>query len=432
MRVKYPSIIIGVVLAGSMILTGCGGESSPSGSITVLAQHHPWTTAIEPYIPEFEEETGIDVDLQSFSEEQARDKSLVTLQSRSSEFDVFMSLKSREGLLYAQSGFYEPLDEYVDDPELAPESYRFEDFQASPLEGERVEGQLVGLPIIVEGPVIFYRKDLFGEYDIAPPEDIFELVDAARQIQENTGGDVYGVAIRGLNTALPYTFGPFFHNMGIEWLAEDGSPNFDTPESAEAIDLYATLAREYGPPGVVSNSFTQSSALFAQGRAGMEIDSSNELQSVIDPESSSVIDDVGVMPIPPGPGGNHPTVLQWGISTSAFSENKDAAWEFMKWATSPEMQLNLAFDGIASPRVSTWEDSEFRETLDEPVKEEWADTLNFVQEEGNPEVAPPGEDQPRIREIVGNAIDNVILGETTAEEAAEEIQRELGNLSGSE
>ncbi|CEP69404.1 Bacterial extracellular solute-binding, family 1 [Moorella glycerini] len=430
-------IIVAGLLLSILSIVGCGGQknntvgqnqqnvSKQGETINLLTQKHPWTTAIEPFIPEFEKETGIKVNMQILTEQQTRDKSLMTLQAKSPDIDVWMSLKSYEGLAYAKAGFYEPLDKYVNDPNLTPPDYKFNDFMKGPLEGEKIEGKLVGIPIIVEGPVVFYRKDLFTKYNIPLPKTLDDLVSIARTIQEKTNGEVYGVALRGLPPAVCYTFGPFFHNMGLEWLDSNGKPNFDKPQAIKAIELYATLAGKYGPPGVVNNTFYQSTSLFTQGKVAMEIDASNELATIIDPKSSRVVENVGVIPIPPGPGGDHPTVLQWGISISAFSQHKEAAWKFVRWATSPEMQLRLALKGIASPRASVWENAEFKKSLAEPVRQEWASALKVIMEKGNPQVGPPAVKQAEVRKIIGEAIDKAILSQATPTQVAQEIQQKL-------
>ena len=387
-----------VIMVGVFVLAGCGQSSSPAPAapaakkevtINLLTQNHPWTTAIQPLIPDFEKQSGIKVNMQILTEQQTRDKSLMTLQAKSPDIDVWMSLKSLEGLTYHRAGFYEPLDKYVSDAKMTPAEYKLADFMKGPFDGEKVEGKLVGIPIIVEGPVVFYRKDVFQQYNVQIPKNLDELLSAAKLIHEKTNGEIVGVATRGLPQAVPYTFSAIVHNMGIEWFDKSGKPNFDKPEAVKAIDLYATMAGKYGPPGVVNNTFYQSSALFAQGKAAMEYESSNEISTITNPESSRVVGKIGVFALPPGPGGSHPTVLQWGISISAHSKNKDAAWEFIRWATSPEIQLKLAQKGIASPRASVWDNAEFKKTLEEPIKQEWAAALRVVMEKGNPEVGPP-------------------------------------------
>jgi multiple sugar transport system substrate-binding protein len=365
------------------------------------------------------------VNLQVLTEQQTRDKSLMTLQAKSPDIDVWMSLKSFEGLSYYKAGFYEPLDKYMTDAKLTPKEYNPADFMKGPFDGERIDGKLVGIPIIVEGPVVFYRKDVFQQYNVTIPTNLDELAAAAKTIHEKSNGEIYGMATRGLPQAMAYTFSSYLHNNGLEWLDKSGKPNFDKPEAVKAIDMYATIAGKYGPPGVVNNTFYQSSALFAQGKAAMEFESSNEISTITNPQNSRVIGKIGVIALPPGAGGSHPTVLQWGISISAFSKNKEAAWEFIRWATSPEIQLKLAQKGIAAPRASVWDNADFKKTLEEPVNKEWAAALRTVMEKGNPEVGPPAVKQAEVRKLIGGAIDKVILGQATAAEAAKEIQQAI-------
>lgn len=226
---------------------------------------------------------------------------------------------------------------------------------------------------------------------------------------------------------MPYTFGPFFHGNGIEWTTA-GRPNFDKPEAVQAIETYATLARDYGPPGVINYSFTESSNLFAQGRVAMEIESSNELNSVINPGASTVADRVGCTPIPAGSERSVPTVLSWGLSVSPFAANKESAWKFLEWATSSETQLALTEAQIASPRASVVNNASYQATLDTDTKKQWQEALTHLQEEGSAEVGPVGIQAAAMRKVIGDGIGTVILGQATAEEAAAAIQAGLEPL----
>ncbi len=396
--------------------------------IVLLVEQHPWTTAIQPLISQFETLTGIQVETQVFTEQQQRQKSQIALQAKSPEFDVFMSLKSFEGWKYARAGYYEPLEPYLNNPQLTPSDFDSKDFLAGAFNGEKIDGKLYGLPIIVEGPVIFYRSDLFKQYNIAPPKTMADIETAAAAIKKDSNGSIYGVTLRGLPQAVAYTFGPFYHNEGLQWLTSDNKPQLSDPKGVAALDYYGKLAREYGPPGVVQYSFYQSSSLFASGKVGMEIESSNELSTIIDPKSSQVVGKVDVIPFPPGPGGDHPTELQWGISMNAFSQHKDAAWLFMVWATSKQMEADLALKGIASPRASSWETSQFKASLTDQLRKDWAAAVQHTVAVGNAEVGPPAVDEPQVRQIIGDMVDSVILGQSTAADAAKKADAALAPL----
>lgn len=420
------SRILGCVLGAAVLaLPACGNptDAASGGGETVdlVMSNHPWQRGIEPLIERFEQESGITVNVQTFAEQQTRDKIQLNLQSRSAAMDVYMTLPSREGPLFASSGYYEPLDDRL---AQAPAEYDADGFSRGALEGMQVDGTTYALPINVEGPVLYYRTDLFQQWGLTPPATVDELIATAATIKSRTA-DVSPITLRGEAPALPFTFGPFLHGTGLEWTDEQGTPTFDDPRAVQAIDQYATLAREYGPPGVINYSFTQSSTLFAQGKAAMELESSNELNSLVDPAASTVAENVGVAPVPAGSAGPAPTVLSWGIAMSPFSENKDAAWQFMQWATSPETQLELGKADIAPPRAAVAQDPAYTAALDTPTSQQWRAAVADLQENGNVEVGPVGANAPAMRKVIGDAVGKVILGEATPEEAAAEIQSGL-------
>ncbi|HEY0697847.1 MAG TPA: sugar ABC transporter substrate-binding protein [Micromonospora sp.] len=425
MRHRYLSAALALALV-SGVTAGCGSDSAGSANeINLIMSNHPWQRAIEPLIDDFEKESGVTVNVQTFAEQQMRDKVQLNLQSRSSSMDVFMTLPSREGPQFAKAKYYEPLDEHVG---KAGADYAVDDFPAAVRTGMTIDDKMIAAPINVEGVVLYYRTDLFQQYGVKPPTSLDELTTAAAAIKEKSGGKVTPIALRGLSAALPFTFGPFLHSQGVAWTKPDGTPNFDDPKAAEAIDRYATLAREYGPPGVVNNTFTQSSALFAAGQAAMELESSNELSSIVDPKTSKVAGKIGVLDFPAGSAGSKTTVLSWGLAISSFSKHKDAAWKFVQWATSAKTQLALTKSGIAPPRTSVSEDPAYTGTLDNETLKQWHRALTNAQTNGDTEVGPVGVAAAEMRKVIGDAVGKVILGRASAAEAAKEIQDALTPL----
>ncbi|WBB76020.1 sugar ABC transporter substrate-binding protein [Micromonospora sp. WMMD1128] len=426
MRNKILSAGFALVLVGGLA-AGCGGgDASGDGAdeITLVMSNHPWQKAIEPLIPEFEQESGVRVKVQTFAEQQARDKISLTLQSRSSSMDVFMTLPSREGLQFSKAGYYAPLDDYMN----KSAEYDVADFPAAVKTGMTIQDKTIAAPVNVEGVVLYYRTDLFEKYGITPPKTLDELPTVAAAIKQKSDGKITPIALRGQSAALPFTFGPFLHSQGVEWTKPDGTPNFDSPGAADAIARYATLAKDFGPPGVVNNTFTQSSALFAAGNAAMELESSNEISAINDPKTSKVVGKIGVLDFPAGSAGSKSTVLNWGVAMSSYSKNKDAAWKFIEWATGKATQLKLTEGGIAPPRTSVAQDKSYTDTLDTDTLKQWSAALANVQANGSTEVGPVGVAAPEMRKVVGDAVGKAILGQADAATAAKEIQDGLTPL----
>lgn len=394
-------------------------------TITFISANHPWANAVLKYQDEFTALTGIALKVDSFQEQQARQRMLTILQSKSPDMDVFMSLKSRDGMLYSRAGWYADLTEFSQNA-VAPE-YRLDDFGKGALDGERFDGKLYGIPLNVEGPVIFYRKDVFAELGLAEPRSLAELEAACKLIKERKPG-MHPWATRGLKSAVPYTFSNFLHNMGGAYVAE-GKSNLTAPVSRDAFEFYSRLLRDYGPPGSVNNTFYQITALYRDGRAAMSFESSNELNGVM--EGGARLKDTGIMLLPPAADGvNKPTVIGWGVSVSAFSKKREAAWYFIMWATSPEMQERLIADGICPPRLSALRSKTFTDwQAVEPVRAEWASAIIKMTEIGTSDVLGPGVvNQPEGRDIIGQAVNEIMLGQKSVDEASAQADRLLQAL----
>src|SRR5690554_6179872 len=120
-------------------------------TIRVLFSNHPWTDAIRPLLPEFEELTGIKVQAESLFEDQLTQKLLVEFASGTSTIDVFMQRPLQEAKQFAKNGWYADLRPFAeDDPDID-----LDDFFPSALLAETVDGILTGIPIVTEQEIIY-------------------------------------------------------------------------------------------------------------------------------------------------------------------------------------------------------------------------------------------------------------------------------------
>ncbi len=385
-------------------------------TIDFLTENNPWSNQVVKQIPAFEKLTGITVRVDTFQEQQMRQRLVTMLQSKSPGVDVFMSLKSIEGRLYARAGWYADLKPLMAAPGATDPNYDFADLSRGLVAGETFGGHLDGIPLNIEGPIVFYRKDVFAKCGIAPPGSLDALMAAAARIKSCEKGMIPWTT-RGLKPALPYTFSNVLHNFGTDYFNAAGHPNLCSPAGEHAIAWYADMLRRYGPPGAVNDSFLQISQLYGQGRAAIAFESSNEFGDIMKFKARQK--DTGVMLLPAGPGGSKPTVIGWGLSISAFSKHKPAAWLFLQWATTKAMQEKLALGGIAPPRSSVAASAAYRAWLHAlPVRLDWANLLNEIGSTGTSEVGPPLVRQPQARQFVGDAVDKVLLGQASAHDAA--------------
>ena len=385
---------------------GFDWQAHKGETIDFLTENHPWSNAVVTRLADFTKLTGITVRVDSLQEAQMRQRAATLLQSKSSSFDAFMSLKSFEGTLYASAGWYADIGAMAADTKLTDPGYNLIDFGAGLRAGETFNGKLDGIPLNIEGPIVYYRKDIFEKCNIAPPTTLDALRAAAATIKA-CDTSIIPFAARGLKIAVPYVLSNVIHNMGGDYFAS-GKPALCGGVGEKAIDWYAGMLKDFGPPGSVNNSFLQLRELYGQGRVAMIFESSNEFGEIM--KFAHRADDTQVMLLPPGPGGSHPTIIGWGLSINAFSKKQDAAWLFVQWATSKAMDGELALAGIAPPRASVAISPDYQKFLAaSPLRQVWAALLDNMGRTGNPEVGPPVTRQPQAREIIGDAVDQVCL-----------------------
>ena len=392
-------------------------------TLSVLANNNPIANTLMKHRHEFEQLTGMKLKVDTYQEQQMRQRLMTVMNSGSDEVDVFMSLPSREGLQFAKAGWYADMSSYVKN-DVAP-GYDFAGLSPGLVKDATVDGKLNGIPLNIEGPVLYYRKDIFAKCKVEMPKTLDQLPAVAKQLKTCEPAITPFVS-RGLKPALPFTFSVFLHNEGGEYM-KDGKSQLCSAPAKAALSLYSSLLKDYGPPGVVNYSFYQISSLYKDGRAAMAFESSNELRNMM--AGGARLKDTAITLLPPGPGGLHPTVLGWTAAISSHSKKKEAAWYFIQWATSPKTQAELAVDGIVSPRASVANNPAFRKWVDaQPVREEWITAVNKVGQLGESKIGYPIVANAESREYIGQAVTAMILGQKNVQQACSEADARLDKL----
>jgi multiple sugar transport system substrate-binding protein len=360
------------ILSAGIFVSGCAGKAEPKPApaaqqpapaqnakpyqgvtIRFLAANHPWTETIKKEIPAFEEKTGIKVNMEAIAENQLTQKVTVELTAGAGTIDVFMQRPLQEAKLFEKNGWYADLNPFVKDTKKTPADYDVKDFFQSTMEVETINGKVVGIPLVTEQEILYYRKDLFQAKGIKVPTTMAELEDAAKKLNDPANG-MSGIVMRGKGNPATTQFSSFLYSMGGEFI-KNGKFVLDSPEAVKAFQTYGNLLGKYGPQGVLNMEWPQAAAVFAQGKAAMWVDANSLFLNVTDPAKSTVADKVGFAMIPAGDKGALPySVTSWGLSVAKSSKQQDAAWEFIKWATSKEMVLKTQAAGNPSARASVW------------------------------------------------------------------------------
>jgi multiple sugar transport system substrate-binding protein len=379
--------------------------------VRLIFANHPWNNAIQRLLPQFEEASGITLRVESYFEDQLSQRLQIGLTSGTTQADAFMFRPLQEGRLFASNGWVMDLSAFVG----SDAEWNWEDFQQAARDTVTAESFVYGVPIVTEREMLYYRTDIFEENGLEPPATLEELEQIAAQLN-NPDEEFYGVVIRGRRSPAVTQFSSFLYSFGGTWLTETGESALDTPEATEAYTYYSNLLRSYGPPGTVNMSWPEALAIFQQGQAAMWIDADVFYANVIDSTQSVVADSVGFAPFPEGPAGaNQYNITSWALGMNAGSQNQDAAWEFIKWATSEAVVLELQKLGTPGARQSVWDSPEglsgFPEDYAEVVQLQSARGVGYDR----PLVVRVGE----ARDIVGAPIVTGIEGGDVAAAVSE-------------
>ncbi len=332
--------------------------------VRVLLNAHPWQEAIEPIVSEFEEKTGIDVEITVLGEDAYWDRVNLGISSEEPPFDVFMLSPNMTGYNGYVNGWIANLDDYV----YADPSYDFDDIYPYIVDGFRfpdADGSIYGIPLTMETYMLFYRKDLFAEQniDVSKLETIDDWMAALDTIKA-AYPDIAPAVIRGQDATMPdELLAAVYNNWGdrpylaqrMFYFDEDWNTQFTDPAVKAGFETWAKLLA-MGPVGATSFTWYECVNQFAAGKAATYwFDASVFASTFEDPEQSQVVGKVGYAAIPKTATGNGTTHWAWGLGITEKSPVKDAAFEFIKWGTSKEMNIYTATGTYGPVRASAWE-----------------------------------------------------------------------------
>lgn len=393
-----------------------GGKPFEGQTIQLVGANHPWAEAMKELLPEFERQTGIKVNVDSFFEDQLAQKLTVQFTSNSATPDVFMHRPLQDGKMFFKNGWTQPLDDYVQ----KDASYDFNDFSKSAVGSATVDGKLIAIPVVTEQQILYYRKDLLEKAGIPVPKTLDELVEAVKKLHDPSK-ELYGFVARGTRSPLVTQLSSFLFSEGGDFMIGDKA-TINTPEAVKAFTTYGALLRDYGPPGVLNMSWPQAIGIFAQGKVAFFSDANSIYQNATDPEKSKVADKVGFAMFPAGKAGSKPfNITSWSLAMNANSKKKEAAWEFIKWATSKEITLKLQQKGNPGARASVWDKPEGTSSFPAELVPIFKESAKVGVDHDRPMVINVGE----ARDVVGEVVQKIMTGETNVQAAADKANQAL-------
>lgn len=347
------SVLTGLVLllAG---LAACSPSSQSSSSssastttLTVATVNNSQMVQMEQLTQQvFEKDhPTIKVNFVTLPENDLRSKVTQDVATNAGKFDI-ATIGSYDTPIWAHNGWLQDLSPYFDKMSAQDKSsYNYDDLLKPIMATLSYQKDPYALPFYGESSMLMYNKQIFAQHNLTMPEHpTWDQIIHFAQVLNDPAHGVAGIALRGqagwgMNLAPLDTM---INTYGGQWFNMDWQPQLTSPAVEQAVNDYVTLLTKYGEPDASSSGWQECVSLMAQGKAAMFYDATSLAGVLETPSSSKIAGNVGYVYAPTKATQNGSRWLwAWALGIVNSSHNKDAAFQFLTWATSPQY-LTLA------------------------------------------------------------------------------------------
>jgi len=407
-------------------------------TIHLAVQKHTATDAIQQMAPSFESQTGVKVNFESIPQQQMDQKQLTDLSTNTGTYDVIGWFINPE---YVENNWIYSVDELQQDKNITDDKLlALDDFFPKFLDYFRYKNQLWGLPFYGESLMMYYNADEFQKVGISKaPDTVDELEQACQKIK--AAGRMSGLALRGsAENSDIYPYLAWVYGYGGFWVDQQSNEiGLTKAETVAATEAWGHFMRDYAPPDVANYFWNEVQLAMQQEKAAIIMDATNFGPRLEDPAQSKITGKVGFAQLPQklGPDGKGlgPALTKgrfgysdatYALSVPRTSKQKEAAWLFTQWASSPDVMLQTTQLGLrADPtRRSSLESPKFAEKYNFGSGEAtFAKTLAGAFELAMPNYYPRLLTGRELADTLGLALGQVLTGQRSAQDALVDAQQ---------
>lgn len=285
----------------------------------------------------------IDIETGGATSELQRQYLSTVLNAKDSAIDIYM-IDIVNPAQYFGAGWLEPLDAYIGKPADVLKPY-LPVYATSNV----VDGKLAAMPAFADAMFMYFRKDLLDKHGVKEPTTWDELAAAAAKIQKAEGNpNLQGLSIQGapIEGAVCTFLLPYW-GQGKDFNDAAGKMTLDKAAATKGLTQWLSMVDQ----GVIKKNVAEVKTPdtvneFKAGQVVFAINWGFAWDRFKDDADSTVKGKVGVMPLPAMAGGKSATCVGgWQWAVSAFSKNKQAAANLVKFISSPEASKFLAVEG---------------------------------------------------------------------------------------
>lgn len=421
-----------------------GGAAMASGFMlgapAVLAQSKPFSgvtlnvscwsarypTLLGEYVNEFTELTGARVNYDTPGFQVYNQRADLELSTKGAGYDV-LNITFIFTNRWIGNGWLTPLDPYLNDARRTGPDYDFADFlpgAVAPLKDAK--GVVHGVPWVTDSTMtIATRSDLLDAAGVGMPETFDDLERVAGLVHKKDGVDGFLT-----DNHWGFWYPPMLHAYGGDVFRnapEDLMPSLNTPEAIAAAEQLARIVAKFGPPGAVGMAYGQTQELLRAGKANLSMVTHVGGMSHAEP-ASKVAKTLRFALTPRGPKGRFPGIASHGWGIPVGSRNKEAAWEFIKWATSKQLLNRMVKEKFLGSvtRRSIFDTPDYRKLINVNGQDTGQIVLDTIKlgEQGHMKYRTVPV-YPQVNVQINQAISRIVSGQMSAKESMNQAQTSI-------
>jgi ABC-type glycerol-3-phosphate transport system substrate-binding protein len=316
---------------------------------------------------------------------------------------------------FAPAGFLEPLDDRI----ANTPDFDHEDFFGPLREITDVDGVTYGVPFYNYALGYLYNEQTLADAGVSVPTSLDELVATSATL--TTGGQT-GLAMqpqRGYKIFEEWA--NFLFAAGGSIYNEDGSGALDSPEAAAALEAYIELYNNSAPENSLNWAFDEAFRSVSTGESAAMVSYNWNLPKLNGPDAGDL---AGNFKLAPMPGGKQ-VLGSWSWAIPTNSATPDAAWAFVSWITSKDVDVQRMIAGGAAIRQSTLENES---VLAEGFGADYYAAIIAILSNAAPLSEGAGGEE--MIQAVGTELSEAVAGTKSVEEALKAANDAINSIQG--
>jgi len=283
--------------------SGSDSDKALSGELNLFLIPSPSSTSIQSFIPEFEEKTGVKVNVSETPYGEAHQKQLLSYKQKAGAYDIAQFDNSFLAP-FCQAKAMTAIDKWVKDSA----EYDINDFSKGQQDyGKCANGETFGLTLS------------------KPATTWDEWYSNAKKVADSGASG----QLIGFGPNVSWWWMTMVWSFGGELYDENLNPTVNSPEAIAAVDYMKKLLA-VSPKGAITANGDEVTSKFLGENIGAMLNYSGYYGMALDPAINKNVGKFATAPMPKG-ASDITHLAGWNIGIPADAKNPDAAWAFLEF-----------------------------------------------------------------------------------------------------